>query len=78
MIDAIIFDFDGLIIDTETPAYESWRSLYAEHGHDLTLEIWQDALGRAHGHGFDAMAHLMTLVGEGFDRDTLYARRQAA
>ncbi len=76
-IHAIIFDFDGLILDTETAALESWRSIYAEYGHDLSLELWKDALGRAPGHGFDAAAHLATLVGTPIDRVVLLAERQA-
>jgi len=76
-IQAIIFDFDGLILDTETAALESWRSIYAEYGHDLSLELWKDALGRAPGHGFDAAAHLATLVQTPVDRVVLLAERQA-
>lgn len=75
MIQALIFDFDGLIVDTETPAFESWRQIYAHHGHEFRLELWQDALGRATGHGFDALAHLGTLVGDGFDHDAVMTRR---
>ena len=37
MIHALIFDFDGLLVDTETPAFESWRALYAEYGYELML-----------------------------------------
>ena len=47
MIQALIFDFDGLLVDTETPAFESWRALYAEYGHELTLELWQGALAHS-------------------------------
>jgi HAD superfamily hydrolase (TIGR01509 family) len=72
-ITALIFDFDGLLVDTETPAFESWRALYAEHGHELTLDLWKDALGTSHG--FDALGHLAGLVGEEFDRDGTLARR---
>lgn len=60
MISALIFDFDGLIVDTETPALESWRRIYAEHGFDLGLDVWAAALGTQHG--FDALDHLATLV----------------
>lgn len=60
MITALIFDFDGLIVDTETPALESWRQIYAEHDQELSLEVWADALGTSHG--FDALEHLLELV----------------
>ncbi len=75
MITALIFDFDGLLIDTETPSFESWRSLYAEYGHPFTLELWQGALGTMHG--FDALAHLGTLVDGPFDPVATFAKRQA-
>ena len=75
MIHALIFDFDGLIIDTETPAFESWREIFAEHGHDLTLTMWEDALGRGTGVGFDALEHLAAAVGDTFDREATLARR---
>lgn len=61
MISALIFDFDGLMADTETPALESWRRIYAEHGFDLSLDVWAGALGT--NHGFDALAYLTELVG---------------
>jgi HAD superfamily hydrolase (TIGR01509 family) len=76
MIQALIFDFDGLLVDTETPAFESWRALYAEYGHELSLELWQGALGTSHG--FDAAAHLAQLATDPIDRAALLARRQAA
>lgn len=60
MITALILDFDGLIVDTETPAYESWRQVYAEQGHELSLELWLGSLGT--NHGFDSLAHLVELI----------------
>lgn len=60
MIRALIFDFDGLIVDTETPALESWRHIYAEYGFELGLEEWSATLGTRHG--FDALEHLVGLV----------------
>ena len=77
MIRALIFDFDGLILDTETPALESWRSIYAEYGHDLALELWQDTLGRGPGQGFDVVAHLAELAGTPLDREEVLALRAA-
>jgi beta-phosphoglucomutase-like phosphatase (HAD superfamily) len=46
MIRTLIFDFDGLLIDTETPAFTSWQKVYTDHGQELTLELWQGAIGR--------------------------------
>jgi HAD superfamily hydrolase (TIGR01509 family) len=34
---AVIFDMDGLLVDTETCDYEAWRDLHAAHGVELTL-----------------------------------------
>ncbi|HWQ15747.1 MAG TPA: HAD family hydrolase [Roseiflexaceae bacterium] len=72
-IRALIFDFDGLLVDTETPAYESWLRIYAEHGLELPLALWKEALGTAHG--FDALAHLAARVGPALDRVAVRARR---
>jgi HAD superfamily hydrolase (TIGR01509 family) len=76
MIAALIFDFDGLLVDTETPAFESWQPIYAEFGHTLSLDLWKEALGT--NHGFDPLAYLATLAGEQIDRDALWARRHAS
>lgn len=42
--DAIIFDFDGTLIDTETADFTAWRILYEELGANLTLEPWAAAV----------------------------------
>jgi len=68
-ITALILDFDGLIVDTETPAYEEWQVVYRRHGHDLPLERWQHAVG-THG-GFDPCLDLETLTGLRLDHDRL-------
>jgi len=74
VIRALVFDFDGLILETETPAYETWAEIYREHGHELPLDRWFEYIGREGGF-FDAADHLAALVGEGFDRDAIQARR---
>lgn len=62
-IRALIFDFDGLIVDTETPAYDSWRALYQEYGHALALETYVECVGST-SLRFDPLTHLQTLLGK--------------
>ena len=45
MIRALLFDFDGLIVDTETPSYASWQQVYREHGQELPLDRWAAIIG---------------------------------
>lgn len=71
---AVILDFDGLIVDTETPIFEAWHQAYRRRGHDLGLDLWQHALG-THG-GFDPLTHLDGLCG-GLDREALLAEVKA-
>ncbi len=76
MIRAVVFDFDGLILETETAAYTSWAEIYREHGHELPLDRWFDYIGRGAG-WFDVVGHLGELVGERFDATSTKARRTA-
>lgn len=71
-VDGLILDFDGLILDTETPIYDAWCAAYRENGCELALEVWQRSLG-THG-GFDPVAHLEALSGRRFDAAALVER----
>ncbi len=42
---AVVFDFDGLIVDSETPDFEAHRQIFAEHGVTLTAGEWLDEIG---------------------------------
>ena len=44
-MDALIFDFDGLILDTEVSELQSWREIYTEYNADLPLEQWATCIG---------------------------------
>ena len=76
MIRALVFDFDGLILETEVPVYEAWAEVFRENGVELELSRWYDLLGRGSDH-FDVHGHLEELTGRTFERDPLRARRNA-
>lgn len=77
MVAALLFDFDGVIVDTEVPTFQSWRDTYAEYGVDLALEDWLPAVGSGSSTSgaFDAIAHLERLTGATVDREAVSARR---
>jgi HAD superfamily hydrolase (TIGR01509 family) len=72
----LLFDFDGLLVDTESPSRLGWEELYREHGHELPLDQWATLVGTI-GAPFDPFAHLEALVGQRLDREELMARRRA-
>jgi HAD superfamily hydrolase (TIGR01509 family) len=71
---ALLFDFDGLILDTELASRAGWELLYRDHGLELPPDLWATVVGTTHA-PFDPMAHLEELVGEPLDREALNERR---
>ncbi len=67
MLRALIFDFDGLIIDTESAIYESWREFYASHGHELSVERWSQCIGTDFSSAYDPKKELEQLTDQRFD-----------
>jgi HAD superfamily hydrolase (TIGR01509 family) len=43
--DAIVLDFDGLMIDSEWLIFETARATFAAHGHELTVASWATVVG---------------------------------
>lgn len=74
MLKALIFDFDGLILDTETPEVLVWQSIYRDHGFELPLEEWEKTIGGYGISSFDAAEHLSQLASGGLDPAALRAR----
>jgi len=62
MLEALIFDFDGLILDTETPEVEVWQSIYREYGQELPVHEWSKTIGGYGLSNFDAAIHLSELT----------------
>jgi len=44
-LQAVIFDFDGLVMDSEWVIFESARAAFSVHGHDLSVEAWATVVG---------------------------------
>jgi len=75
-IRGLLFDFDGLLVDTETPSRLAYEELYRDHGHELPLDKWATLVGTI-GAEFDPDAHLEELVGQPLDRDRIAQRLRA-
>jgi HAD superfamily hydrolase (TIGR01509 family) len=74
-IRAFLFDFDGLILDTETASRAGWEWLYREHGHELPQDRWASIVGTTGV--WSPMDHLEELVGKPLEREALNERRYA-
>jgi HAD superfamily hydrolase (TIGR01509 family) len=62
---ALVFDFDGTILDTEVTLYRAWCELYDERGCRFPIDQWARSLGRGPDwrQHFDPFAHLAELSG---------------
>jgi HAD superfamily hydrolase (TIGR01509 family) len=74
-VEAVIFDFDGLLMDTESTALASWQWEWRQHG----LELDVSEFFASHGGDVtdERYARLAGAVGAGFSRETSQARRVA-
>ncbi len=75
MIRGLIFDFDGLILDTEMAFFHAWQSVYQDYGCSLPLEQWAAAIGMGQL-VFDPFAYLERLLGYSLDREEIQALRR--
>ncbi|MCS6941054.1 MAG: HAD family hydrolase, partial [Roseiflexus sp.] len=67
---ALIFDFDGLILDTETPDFIVLSEQYRRFGAELLPEKWVHGLGTIGG--YDPYDELEALTGTPVDREALH------
>lgn len=70
---ALIFDFDGLILDTEGPVYRSWLEVYEAHGEALPFERWVQIVGSTTA-GFHPQHHLEERLGRPLSQEVLDGR----
>jgi HAD superfamily hydrolase (TIGR01509 family) len=66
MIKGIIFDFDGTIVDTETPVFQSWSDIYREFNQILPFELWRTIVGTSDGK-FDPLDYLKSKINQDVD-----------
>ena len=75
VITALIFDFDGLILDTETPDVHAWENIYAQYGIQFPIESWGQIIGGMGESDFDAAIHLQNLLGKPLDLKALQTQQ---
>jgi HAD superfamily hydrolase (TIGR01509 family) len=74
VLQAVVFDFDGLIVDTEWPEYRSIADCFEDHGQHFPPEAWVHVIGSSWD--VDWVAELEGLVGRTLDRAALHTRRR--
>jgi len=72
----IIFDFDGVLVDTEWAIYQSWVRLYAREGQQISIATYSPCLGAGYSH-WNPAEHLEKLTGRTYDWDVETSARQA-
>jgi HAD superfamily hydrolase (TIGR01509 family) len=75
VIRALIFDFDGLILETEGPSYQSWEAVYRSFGLSLPFSTWSTIIGTTQG-PFDPRQELQKQVQGEVDWEAVELQRQ--
>ncbi len=75
-VKGFIFDFDGLIIDTESADLRSWQDTYAEFRLDFPIHHWIENLGRD-PEVFDVHQHFASTAPHGINLDEVFKKRRA-
>jgi len=73
LVKAVVFDFDGLILDTEEPVYRSWLEVYRAFGEELPYDRWIQIVGSSTA-TFDPKGHLEERLGRALTQDVLDRR----
>ena len=72
---ALLFDFDGTIVDSESVDLRAWREVFEEHGHPLPEERFLLRIGTLNGP--DEFEELEAALGRAVDRGAVTERRRA-
>jgi HAD superfamily hydrolase (TIGR01509 family) len=73
---AVVFDFDGLVMDTEWCEYVTAADVFRAHGEELSLELWKTFIGTTdHPHWADILEEQL---GRPIDRGEWVPHRRLA
>jgi HAD superfamily hydrolase (TIGR01509 family) len=75
IVRALVFDFDGLILDTEAPEFQAWQETYAEHDQELDFSVWSQHVGKD-SDAFDPHENLERMLGRPLNRTAIADRRR--
>jgi HAD superfamily hydrolase (TIGR01509 family) len=70
----LIFDFDGLMVDTELPTFQTWQEVYQAYGGSLPLSTYATCIGSPGS--FDPHEYLEAQLGRRLDREAIRLRRR--
>jgi putative hydrolase of the HAD superfamily len=73
-IKGMIFDFDGLVLDTETPEYTALNKVYNEYGQNLPVEMYGLVVGSDYDNRFEPASHLQQIIGKPLDVDSFWKK----
>lgn len=73
VLKAVIFDCDGLLVDTESAEFQSWQEVFTLHGVSLPLDLWQEGIGSVTH--LDPYELLEAYTGSAIDRAIIHAER---
>lgn len=73
---ALIFDFDGLILNTEVPEYKAWTEVYRRYNATLLLEDWVKVIGTTPD-AFNVFDHLQAQVSQPLDMTAIRREQQS-
>lgn len=72
----IIFDFDGVLVDTEWAIYQSWVKLFEREGQQISIETYSPCLGAGYSH-WNPAEYLESLTGKSYNWEAETPARQA-
>lgn len=75
MIQLLIFDFDGLIVDTEVPDFQSWQEIYQAYDCHLPLSTWLTCIGGS-ADLFNPYDYLEAELGQPIKREKIRSKQR--